>query len=156
MSALTLVELRRTLGGNTVLEGLSLALQPGELFALLGPSGSGKTTLLRLIAGLDQPDAGLVCIDGENATPLPPERRGVAVVFQQPLLFPHLTVAANVGFGLRMRGVPANEARQRVDRALAQVHMGSLGARYPAELSGGQQQRVALARALVVQPKLLL
>ncbi|HYF92532.1 MAG TPA: ABC transporter ATP-binding protein [Symbiobacteriaceae bacterium] len=153
MSSLRLAGLRRVLGGKPVLDGLSLTLASGEFAALVGPSGSGKTTLLRLVAGLDRPDAGVIEMDGTDATPLPPERRGVAVVFQQPLLFPHMTVAENVGFGLKMRGIRAPE---RVAAALEQVQMGEYGRRYPAQLSGGQQQRVALARALVTAPRLLL
>jgi len=156
MSSLRLTGLRRRLGGNPILDGLSLTIASGEFAALIGPSGSGKTTLLRLIAGLDRPDAGTVAIDETDATLLPPERRGVAMVFQQPLLFPHLTVAENVGFGLKMRGVPTVEMSREVDSALDQVQLGGYGGRYPAQLSGGQQQRAALARALVVQPRILL
>ncbi len=156
MSELEVVGLSRRFGGHAVLENVSFRLAPGEFFALLGPSGSGKTTLLRLIAGLDQPAAGAVRLGGQPATLLPPERRRVAVVFQQPLLFPHLSVAENVGFGLRMRGVTAAERERQVAAALAQVQLPDLGRRYPTELSGGQQQRVALARALVVRPRILL
>jgi ABC-type Fe3+/spermidine/putrescine transport system ATPase subunit len=143
-------------GGEPALSELSFSVEPGELVALLGPSGCGKTTALKVIAGLLSPTAGDVRIRGKSVLGVPPERRGTAMVFQKSLLFPHMTVEANVGFGLRMRGVPRGEARERVERALARVHMQGFAGRKPAALSGGQQQRVALARALVTEPDLLL
>ena len=143
-------------GGEPALSELSFSVEPGELVALLGPSGCGKTTVLKVIAGLLSPTAGDVRIRGKSVLGVPPERRGTAMVFQKSLLFPHMTVEANVGFGLRMRGVPRGEARERVERALARVHMQGFAGRKPAALSGGQQQRVALARALVTEPDLLL
>ena len=136
--------------------GLDLAVAAGSLTVLLGPSGSGKTTVMKLIAGHLSPDSGEVILKGRTLTGLPPERRGVAMVFQDPLLFPHLTLAGNVGFGLRMRGEPAARIEAEVAAMLARVQLAGLGARRPDQLSGGQQQRAALARALVLRPDLLL
>ena len=138
------------------LEDLSLAVEPGELVALLGPSGCGKTTALKIVAGLLRPTAGDVRVAGRSVVGTPPERREAAMVFQKPLLFPHMNVARNVGFGLRMRGAPKEEADGKVYEALRRVRMEGFAARPPEELSGGQQQRVALARALVTGPRLLL
>lgn len=135
---------------------LSLTVASGSLTTLLGPSGSGKTTTMNLIAGLITPDEGEVFLDDTAITRLPPERRDVAMVFQKPLLFPHLNVAQNVGFGLRMRGLPPAQIRRRVDEMLDRVHLSGFGDRRPGQLSGGQQQRVALARALILRPKVLL
>lgn len=138
------------------LSGLSLTVEPGELVALLGPSGSGKTTALKLIAGLLTPASGEILIDDEPITRVPPEKRRAAMVFQKPLLFPHMSALSNVGFGLRMRGTPKEEALERAREALERVHMEGYGERRPGQLSGGQQQRVALARALITEPRLLL
>ncbi len=138
------------------LDEVSLALRPNEFFTLLGPSGCGKTTLLRLIAGFEQPSAGQILIDGEPVAGLPPYRRPVNTVFQSYALFPHMTVAQNVAFGLEMRRRPAAEIAATVAEMLALVRLGGLEARRPAQLSGGQQQRVALARALANHPKVLL
>ncbi|MFC0407395.1 ABC transporter ATP-binding protein [Roseomonas elaeocarpi] len=137
-------------------EGISATVAPGEFFSLLGPSGCGKTTTLRMIAGFEAPDAGQILLDGRDITALPPERRGMGMVFQNYALFPHRTVAENVGFGLRMQGVNKAEAAARVRDALALVRLTGLEDRRPAELSGGQQQRVALARAVVIRPAVLL
>ncbi|AFM15171.1 ABC-type spermidine/putrescine transport system, ATPase component [Mycolicibacterium chubuense NBB4] len=137
-------------------EGADLAIDDGELFAILGPSGSGKTTLLRLIAGFEQPTAGTIKLGGKDVTALPPARRDTNTVFQQYALFPHMTVAQNVEYGLRVRGVGKDERRRRAAEALEMVRLGGHTARKPAELSGGQQQRVALARALVGRPRVLL
>lgn len=143
--------------GDWSLADLSLQVEPGELVALLGPSGCGKTTALKIIAGLLRPLKGDVLVDRGSILQLPPERRRVAMVFQKPLLFPHMDVASNVGFGLKMRGVfSTDEMDRRVSEALHQVHMEAYADRKPDEISGGQQQRVALARALVIRPSLLL
>ncbi|MEU4626546.1 ABC transporter ATP-binding protein [Actinoplanes sp. NPDC023801] len=153
------VELRRVsrrFGEVTAVETVDLSLRPGAMTALLGPSGCGKSTTLALIAGLQAPDSGDVHIDGAAMTTVPAERRPVAMVFQKPLLFPHLDVAGNVGFGLRMRRLPRREIRARVDAALAQMQLSGLAHRRVGQLSGGQEQRVALARALVLQPRVLL
>ncbi|MDP9455831.1 MAG: ABC transporter ATP-binding protein [Actinomycetota bacterium] len=141
---------------DPALSDLSLRVEPGELVAFLGPSGCGKTTALKIIAGLVRPESGDVLVDGRSVLGVPPERRGAAMVFQKPLLFPHMSVEENVGFGLRMRGVPRDDAGRRVREALRRVHMDGFIARPPDQLSGGQQQRVALARALVTEPRLLL
>jgi ABC-type Fe3+/spermidine/putrescine transport system ATPase subunit len=143
-------------GGTATPDGISLQVPDGTLTALLGPSGCGKTTTLRLIAGLLAPTGGDIRIDGRSILPLPPERRGAVLAFQQGLLFPHMTVADNVGFGLRMRGLPAHQIAARSADMLAMVDLAGSGPRRPDQLSGGQQQRVALARALVTQPRILL
>ena len=158
MSArLELENVSHSYGKNaTALEDLSLAVEPGELVALLGPSGCGKTTALKVVAGLLRPTGGDVRVGGRSIVGTPPERRGAAMVFQKPLLFPHMSVARNVGFGLRMRGTRGEEAGRKIDEALRRVRMEGFADRSPEELSGGQQQRVALARALVTQPSLLL
>lgn len=126
------------------------------MVAFLGPSGCGKTTALKIVAGLVRPESGDVLVGGRSVLGVPPERRGAAMVFQKPLLFPHMSVEANVGFGLRMRGAARDEAQRRVREALRRVHMEDFASRPPDRLSGGQQQRVALARALVTEPRLLL
>jgi len=145
-------------GGKNVeaLKDVSLTIGDSEFFTLLGPSGCGKTTLLRLIAGFEQPSIGSIRLDGRDVAGLPPQKRPVNTVFQSYALFPHLSVARNVAFGLEMQHVPTAETRARVQEALAMVRLGELGARMPAELSGGQQQRVALARALAPKPRVLL
>jgi iron(III) transport system ATP-binding protein len=137
-------------------DDLSLDVRSGELLALLGPSGCGKTTTLRIVAGFVRPDAGRVWFDGRDATSLPPEQRGIGMVFQSYALFPHLDVFENVAFGLRTRRVRASEMVERVRRALEVVGLAGSGARTVQSLSGGQQQRVALARAIVVEPRILL
>jgi putative spermidine/putrescine transport system ATP-binding protein len=142
--------------GPAVLDGVSLEVREGEFFTLLGPSGSGKTTLLRIIAGLIAPDHGSVKLAGEDVTDRPAHERDLAVVFQSLALFPHLSVRNNVAFALRMRRVPKEEHRVRVEEALALVQLPDIGERRISELSGGQRQRVALARALVYRPRLLL
>ena len=143
-------------GKTLVLDGLSLEIAAGELFFLLGGSGCGKTTLLRLIAGFHAPDSGTIHLAGEDVTAQPAERRGLGMVFQNYALWPHLSVAENVAFGLEVRGVRGAEKRQQVDQALALVELTGYGDRRIGELSGGQQQRVALARAIVVKPRVLL
>lgn len=158
MTALQLTGLTKTHpGGNlATIRGLDLTVASGTITALLGPSGAGKTTVMKLVAGLFAPDAGDIALGGRSILTLPPERRGVVMVFQNPLLFPHLTVTQNVGFGLRMRGLPAARIATQVDAMLDRVRLGGLGQRRPDELSGGQAQRAALARALVLEPDLLL
>ncbi|WP_373354651.1 ABC transporter ATP-binding protein [Pseudoroseicyclus sp. CXY001] len=156
MSGLELREIALAYGGTKVLESFSLTAEAGELTALLGPSGSGKSTALRTAAGLLAPDRGQVLIGGRDVTDTPPERRGAVMVFQSPHLFPRMTLAENVGFGLRMRRRPAEEIARKVDLMLERTGLAGLGARHPAELSGGQAQRAALARALVLAPEVLL
>ncbi|MEN9214113.1 MAG: ABC transporter ATP-binding protein [Gloeomargarita sp. DG02_3_bins_56] len=136
--------------------GVDLQIQAGEFFALLGPSGCGKTTTLRLIAGLETPDRGEIRLGGQSLVGVPPFQRPVHTVFQNYALFPHLTVARNISFGLEVRGVSRGEIRSRVGEMLALVRLDGLAHRYPRELSGGQQQRVALARALIQKPQVLL
>jgi sulfate transport system ATP-binding protein len=146
----------RRFGDFTALDDVSVEIPSGSLTALLGPSGSGKSTLLRVIAGLEQPDAGTVEIDGRDATQLPPQRRGVGFVFQHYAAFKHMTVRENVAFGLKVARRPKPEIRSRVDELLDLVQLPGLADRYPSQLSGGQRQRMALARALAVQPSVLL
>jgi iron(III) transport system ATP-binding protein len=143
-------------GATVAVDSVSLIIEPGEFLTLLGPSGCGKTTTLRVVAGLEEPTAGRVFIDGEDVTDRPPHARDITMVFQSYALFPHLTVFENVAYGLRVLRRPADEVRHRVSEALALTGIGDLGARPPSALSGGQQQRTALARALVLQPKVLL
>jgi spermidine/putrescine transport system ATP-binding protein len=143
-------------GAVRALDDVSVTIAPGEFFTLLGPSGCGKTTLLRLIAGFETPTSGAIMLDGQDITHLPPNRRPVNTVFQSYALFPHLTVAENVAFGLEMLGKPHPEVRARTDAMLALVKLDTMAARKPSQLSGGQQQRVALARALAPQPRVLL
>ena len=147
---------RKDFGGFTAIPELSLEIKPGELVTLLGPSGCGKTTTLRMLAGLESPTEGRILIGGEDVTRLPANRRDVAMVFQSYALFPHMSVAQNVAYGLDAGGMKAGEARQAADRGLELVGLAGLGGRLPAELSGGQQQRVAVARALVLEPQVLL
>jgi putative spermidine/putrescine transport system ATP-binding protein len=143
-------------GDLAAVDGIDLDVARGEFFTLLGPSGSGKTTTLRMIAGFELPDAGTVELAGADVSDLPPFERDVNTVFQDYALFPHLSVADNIGYGLRVRRVPREERRRRVGEALEMVRLPSLGGRRPAQLSGGQRQRVALARAIVNRPQVLL
>jgi len=143
--------------GSTVgVDNVSLDIMPGEFFALLGPSGCGKTTLLRMLAGLEVPTEGDVLIDGQDMDDIPPNKRAVNMVFQSYAVFPHMTVADNVAYGLKIDRVPEDELKARVQEGLELVQLGHLGERMPDQLSGGQRQRVALARALVKKPKVLL
>ena len=155
-ASVELRSLRKVYGDVVALDTLSLAIKEGEFVTLLGPSGSGKTTTLMMIAGFEAPTAGSILISGEPVVNRPPYRRNIGVVFQSYALFPHMTVAANVAYPLRMRRVAGDEVRRRVAAALDLVQLGGLGGRHPGQLSGGQQQRVALARALVFEPPLLL
>ena len=143
-------------GATSVLRGISFDVEPGEFFALLGPSGSGKSTLLRLIAGFNQHQAGRLLIGGRDVTGIPPWKRNVGMVFQNYALWPHLTVARNVAFGLEERKLPRDEVRRRTHAALDLVGLSGYGERRPNQLSGGQQQRVALARTLAIEPQVLL
>ena len=156
MSELAIRALRKTYGDTVALDDVSIVLAEGEFVSLLGPSGCGKTTTLRSVAGFVQPDSGEVLLGGAPLLGRPPHRRDIGVVFQSYALFPHMTVAGNVGFGLKMRDVSRTQMADQVGRALDLVGLGLLAARYPSELSGGQQQRVALARALVFEPRVLL
>lgn len=142
--------------GRFSIQAVNLNINKGEFFAFLGPSGCGKTTLLKLVAGLIHPDEGMVLAGGMDITSFPAERRGFGMVFQQPLLFPHMTVVDNVAFGLKMQGAGKKERRMRASEILAAVGLKGYEQRYSDELSGGQQQRVSLARAIVARPKLLL
>ncbi len=154
--ALRLAGLTRRFGSHVAVDGVDLDVAPGEFVTLLGPSGCGKTTTLNMIAGFLAPDAGRIVLAGRQVEDLPPFRRDLGMVFQDYALFPHMTVAENVAFGLRMRGVAASAAARRVQEALAMVKLDGLEARRPLQLSGGQRQRVALARALVIRPAMLL
>ena len=156
MVTITIQELSKRFGGSTVLGGVNLQIESGELFFLLGPSGCGKTTLLRHIAGFYEPDHGKIFFDEEDVTRVPAHLRETGMMFQSYALWPHLTVAQNVAFGLEERKRPAKEIEHRVAEALESVHMGAYAERKPNQLSGGQQQRVALARALVIRPRCLL
>src|SRR5262249_6779235 len=144
--------LTKRFGTVTAVDRVSLEIEPQELFFLLGPSGCGKTTLLRLLAGFYQPDAGSLFFGDRSMSDVPPHERNTGMVFQNYALWPHMTVAGNVAYGLEVRGVKAAERKQRVEEALAVVQMQDYAARTPNQLSGGQQQRVALARALVIRP----
>jgi putrescine transport system ATP-binding protein len=148
--------LTKRFGSAAVVDQLSLDIYEGEFFALLGPSGCGKTTLLRLIAGFEQPNAGHILVDGVDLAPVPPYRRPVNMMFQSYALFPHLSVEANIAFGLKQDGLARREIATRVADMLALVRLQGFGARKPHELSGGQRQRVALARSLAKRPRVLL
>ena len=151
-----IVDVVKKFGETVAVKGVNLSVKKGELFALLGSSGCGKSTLLRMMAGLESVSSGKILIDGEDLAQLPPYRRPVNMMFQSYALFPHMTVEANVAFGLKQEGVPKAELNERVQTALELVQMSRFAKRKPHQLSGGQQQRVALARSLVKRPKLLL
>jgi putative spermidine/putrescine transport system ATP-binding protein len=155
-AAVRLVGVRKSYGDVVAVDGVDLEIQAGEFFTLLGPSGSGKTTTLRLIAGFERPDEGDVELGGRNVSDTPPYARDVNTVFQDYALFPHMTIAENVGYGLRVSGVPRKERQARVDEVLQRMRLPDVGKRKPGQLSGGQRQRVALARALVNRPEVLL
>ena len=156
MTTVSIQSLVKRYGSSTAVNGISLDIEHGEFISLLGPSGCGKTTTLKCLAGFEAVDEGRILFDGRDVARLPPEQRDIGMVFQNYALFPHMTVAGNLAFGLEMRGRPKVEITERVRAVLDLVQLGGLGARYPRELSGGQQQRVALARALVIEPKILL
>ena len=155
-AALRLKGVRKNYGQVVAVAGIDLTVDEGEFFTLLGPSGSGKTTLLRLIAGFERPDGGRIELGGRDVTSLPPHLRETNTVFQDYALFPHMSVGENIGYGLRIKGVPAAERRRRVESALQMVRLAGLDSRRPNQLSGGQRQRVALARAVINEPEVLL
>lgn len=154
--AIDIEKVDKTFGTFHALKKVSVAIRPGELFFLLGPSGCGKTTLLRCVAGFHAPESGRVRMGGRDVTDLPPHKRDTGMMFQSYALWPHMTLAENVAFGLEMRKVPRAEIRRRVTEALERVHLADRAKTRPNQLSGGQQQRVALARALVIEPQCLL
>ncbi len=156
MSDLTFSTVRKTFGQNVALEGLDLEVRDGELISLLGPSGCGKTTALRIAAGFERADSGRVMVAGNDITNQPPHKRNMGMVFQSYSLFPNLTVAGNVEYGLRTRGISKPERQRRVTEMLELVQLGPMANRYAHQISGGQQQRVALARALAIRPQVLL
>jgi putative spermidine/putrescine transport system ATP-binding protein len=147
---------RKTYGDVVAVDSVDLTVAAGEFFTLLGPSGSGKTTTLRMIAGFEQPDTGRITLGGEDITRMPPYARDVNTVFQDYALFPHMTVAENVGYGLKVKGVARAQRKGQVAEVLEMVRLGGYGDRKPVQLSGGQRQRVALARSIVNRPKVLL
>ncbi len=155
-TAAEFVGVTQRFGDFTAVDDIDLAIPTGKLTTLLGPSGCGKTTSLRMLAGYTQPTSGRIMIAGTDATRLPPEKRGLGMVFQSYALFPHMSVAENVGYGLKLRKVAPTERKRRVAEALDLVGLGHLAASRPRKLSGGQQQRVALARAIAIRPTLLL
>ncbi len=156
MTHLELDHISKTYGDFTAVDDACLSIDRGEFVSFLGPSGCGKTTLLNVVAGFLEPDSGDIFMGGKNLTRVPPHRRDLGMVFQSYALFPHLTVAKNVAFGLKMKRVPKSEIGPRVKEALQLVQLAHLADRLPKQLSGGQQQRIALARALVVRPQALL
>ena len=156
MAFLEINDLRKVFGPISVVQNFALAVERGEFVSFLGPSGCGKTTTLRMVAGFEQPSAGAIRINGQDVTGLRPNQRNVGMVFQSYALFPNMTVAENVGFGLKVAKRPAAEIRARVEEMLALIRLPTLAGRYPYQLSGGQQQRVALARAIAIKPQVLL
>ncbi len=160
MIRLAIRNVGKDFGGVPAVRDFSLDIAAGEFVSLLGPSGCGKTTMLRMIAGFIAPSRGTIELNGKvlssPSASLPPEKRGMSMIFQSYAIWPHMTVAENVGFGLKLRHLAANEITRRIEEVLAVVRLSNLSTRYPAELSGGQQQRVALARAVVIQPEILL
>src|SRR3954452_1251684 len=156
MPAIEVQNLHVGYGATPVLHGIDLAVAPGEFVAILGSSGCGKTTLLRTIAGFQKSSAGAIRLSGRDVANLPPEKRGIAMVLQSYALWPHMTVLGNVGYGLRLRGVPKDVIRSRVAKVLAMLNLSGLEDRKVTNLSGGQRQRVALGRALAIEPEILL
>src|SRR5262245_56296326 len=156
MSFLSLEGLSKRFGTHVAVDGLSLAVEKGEFVSLLGPSRCGKTTTLQMIAGFVEPSSGAIQLEGRDLLAVRPAKRGLGIVFQSYALFPHMTVAENVSFGLEMQGIASAERTKRVGETLELVGLKAFAGRFPRQLSGGQQQRVALARALVIQPQILL
>lgn len=155
MIRVTVSNVEKRFGEVSALKGVDLEIEPGELFFLLGPSGCGKTTLLRCLAGFYVPDAGRILFEDQDVTRIAPHKRNTGMMFQSYALWPHLTVSENVAFGLKQRGVPKRELKERVAQALKSVRMEEYASRKPNQLSGGQQQRIALARSLVIRPQCL-
>ncbi|UCI09123.1 ABC transporter ATP-binding protein [Mesorhizobium sp. B1-1-8] len=156
MAFLDVVGVEKSYGSNQVVKTFSLSVESGEFVSFLGPSGCGKTTVLRMIAGFEEPSAGKIVIGGKDVTQLKPNQRNVGMVFQAYALFPNMTVAQNIGFGLKIAGMPKADADRRVAEMLDMIKLPQMADRYPYQLSGGQQQRIALARAIAPKPKLLL
>jgi putative spermidine/putrescine transport system ATP-binding protein len=156
MTFLELTGVQKQFGETYAVRDFNLSAERGEFVSFLGPSGCGKTTTLRMIAGFEQPTAGTITVNGEDITYRPPNRRNVGMVFQSYALFPNMTVAGNIGFGMKVRKRPSNEIKKRVGELLELINLPDRGDRYPYQLSGGQQQRVALARALAIEPQVLL
>jgi putative spermidine/putrescine transport system ATP-binding protein len=156
MAFLELIDVWKRFGRHAAVDSFSLAVEEGEFVSFLGGSGCGKTTTLRMIAGFETPTSGRILIKGADVGEVPPNRRGVGMVFQNYALFPNMTAARNIGFGLKVAGRPAGEIDGRVREMLGLIHMSEFGERYPHQMSGGQQQRVALARALAIRPSVLL
>ncbi|MGH7043470.1 MAG: ABC transporter ATP-binding protein, partial [Acetobacteraceae bacterium] len=160
MTKLSLINLGKSFGTSQAVRDVTLALEAGEFVSLLGPSGCGKTTTLRMIAGFIKPSAGSIEMNGATLSSgnfvVPPEKRGMSMIFQSYAIWPNMTVAQNVAFGLKLRRLSGADIAERLDRILDVVQLKHLRDRYPAELSGGQQQRVALARAIVIEPEVLL
>ncbi len=156
MSYLELSHVHKSFSGTTAVEDFNLSIVQGEFISFLGPSGCGKTTTLRMVAGFELPTAGQITLEGKDLTFLPPNKRHVGMVFQSYALFPNMTVAENIGYGLKVAGKSKLEIKPRVDEMLGLIHLEKFGTRYPGQLSGGQQQRVALARALAIRPHVLL
>jgi ABC-type Fe3+/spermidine/putrescine transport system ATPase subunit len=154
--AVQVIGLSKQFAGATVLDNINFDVAEGEIVVLLGASGSGKTTILRIIAGLEMPDTGRIVLHGKDVTELPARERGTGVIFQSYALFPKMSVAKNIGYGLRLRGRSRKEVRKKVDELIELVHLEEHRDKYPSQLSGGQQQRVAIARALAYQPEVLL
>jgi putative spermidine/putrescine transport system ATP-binding protein len=156
MAFLEINHLKKVFGGQTAVHDFTMDIAKGEFITFLGPSGCGKTTILRMLAGFEGPSGGSIRFDGKDVTHTPTSQRNIGMVFQSYALFPNMTVADNIGFGLKVAKMPAEQIRARVDEMLKLIGLASLGARYPWQLSGGQQQRVALARALAGKPQVLL
>ena len=156
MAFLELTNVQKQFAGTAAVIDFNLAIERGEFVSFLGPSGCGKTTTLRMIAGFERPSSGAITVEGSDITNLPPNKRNVGMVFQSYALFPNMTVAGNIGFGMKVRGKGRDEISKRVGELLELIHLEGRGSRYPYQLSGGQQQRVALARALAIEPRVLL
>ncbi len=156
MAYLELTNICKTFSSVVAVKDFNLSVEKGQLVSFLGPSGCGKTTTLRMIAGFETPDSGSILLNGENIAPIPPDKRGIGMVFQSYALFPNMTIRDNVMFGLKMQRIPKQEAVERADKVLDLVRLQSTAKRYPHQLSGGQQQRIALARALAIEPRVLL